>query len=107
MLKRRLILIVGIGVILLPHPALAISSKAGKAGANFLKIGISPRASAMGEAFCAVADDVNSIYYNPAGLTQIKQRTSALMHTDWLQEVNYEFLAYTEPYGSKKTLGLS
>ncbi len=107
MLKKELLLVIVVGLSLLPVQAFAISSEAGKAGANFLKIGVSARASAMGEAFCAVADDVSSIYYNPAGLVQIKQRTSALMHTDWLEEVNYEFLAYAEPYTSRKTFGLS
>ncbi|MDI6735444.1 MAG: PorV/PorQ family protein [bacterium] len=107
MLRRVLISIVGIGLILSPIQVFAISSKAGDAGANFLKVGVSARASAMGEVFCAVADDVSSIYYNPAGLVQIKQRTFGLMHTDWLEEVNYEFLAYAEPYNNDKVFGMS
>ncbi len=107
MLKRGLILIVGLVLLSGDTQAWAISSKAGETGASFLKIGVSARASAMGEAFCAVADDVSSIYYNPAGLTQIKQRTFALMHTDWLEEVNYEFLAYAEPYNNDRAFGIS
>lgn len=107
MLKKGLLLVVAVGLSLLPVQVFAISSKAGEAGANFLKIGVSARASAMGEAFAGIADDVSSIYYNPAGLTQIKQKTTAFMHTEWLEEVNYEFLAYAEPYTPKKTLGLS
>lgn len=107
MLKKGLLLVVVVGWSLLPSQAFAISSNAGEAGANFLKIGVSARASAMGEAFCAVADDISSIYYNPAGLAQIKQKTVGVMHTDWLQEVNYEFLAYAEPYREDKAFGVA
>ena len=37
----------------------------------FDDIGCGPRATAMGQAFTAVADDASAAYYNPAGLTQI------------------------------------
>lgn len=36
--------------------------------AAFEDIGVGPRPTGMGNAFVAVADDVHSIYYNPAGL---------------------------------------
>lgn len=108
MLKNNLILM-GVCSILLfvTQEVFGISSDAGKAGANFLKIGVSARADGMGGTFVAIADDISSIYYNPAGLTQIKQKTYALMHTEWLEGVNYEFLAYAEPYKENKTFGMS
>ena len=40
----------------------------GTTAANFLEIGIGSGPSAMGEAYVAVANDVSSIYWNPAGL---------------------------------------
>ena len=40
----------------------------GTTSANFLEIGTSSRAVSMGEAFVSLADDVNSAYWNPAGL---------------------------------------
>ena len=39
-----------------------------ESGADFLNIGAGARASALGSAYTALADDANSIYYNPAGL---------------------------------------
>ena len=36
--------------------------------AQFLKLGFGARALGMGESFVAVADDISSVYYNPAGL---------------------------------------
>lgn len=43
----------------------------GTTGAVELKIPVGPRAIAMGEAFVAVANDANAIYWNPAGLMQL------------------------------------
>ena len=40
--------------------------------AGFEDTGIGGRQMGMGGAFCALADDVNSIFYNPAGLDRIK-----------------------------------
>ena len=34
--------------------------------------GASPKSIGMGQAFTAVADDFSAAYYNPAGLSQIK-----------------------------------
>ena len=44
------------------------TSKSGTTAAQFLKIGVGPRAVGMGSAFAATADDITSIYWNPAGL---------------------------------------
>jgi long-chain fatty acid transport protein len=38
----------------------------------FDELGAGPRATAMGQAFTALADDPGAAYYNPAGLTQIR-----------------------------------
>jgi len=38
----------------------------------FDELGAGPRATAMGQAFTALADDPAAAYYNPAGLTQIR-----------------------------------
>ncbi len=37
----------------------------------FLMLGSSPRATGMGSAFTAIADDCSAAFYNPAGLTQL------------------------------------
>ena len=69
----------------------------GTTGAAFLKLGTGARPSAMGEAFSAVAGDVNSIYWNPAGLAYASDKQISFVHTEWLQSVRYEYLAYCQP----------
>lgn len=69
----------------------------GSTGAQFLKLSTSARAAGMGEAFCGVGDDINTMYYNPAGLFLIKDSQIAFMHTEWFQDIKYEYLGYCRP----------
>lgn len=73
------------------------NENAGTCVGQFLKIGVGARPCGMGEAFSAVADDVNAIYWNPAGLMQVKEKEGTFMHSEWLSDVRYEFLAYCQP----------
>jgi len=73
------------------------AKSAGKTGATFLKIGNGAKPIAMGEAFCAVADNPATIYYNPAGLVHFDQRELSLTHISWFQKINYEYLTYLNP----------
>ncbi len=74
----------------------AISGK-GTTAATFLKIGVGPRAVAMGESFAGVADDPSTVYWNPAGLSQIPTPAVTAMHTFWLEEIYFEHLAFSFP----------
>lgn len=73
------------------------NKNAGTSGAQFLKIGAGARPAAMGEAFTAVADDVNAIAWNPAGLGRLPSPEFTTMHSQWFQEADYEFAAAAYP----------
>jgi hypothetical protein len=66
----------------------------GLTAANFLKIGSSPRAMALGGAYCSLADDAAAIYWNPAGLTQINGYEIAMMQNNWLPGIEAGFISY-------------
>ena len=51
-------------------PSTETISKVGTSVAQFLKLGVSARTIGMGGAFVAVANDVSTIYDNPAGLAE-------------------------------------
>jgi hypothetical protein len=68
----------------------------GKVGGSELKIGLGPRPVAMGEAFVALADDLNTTAWNPAGLAQLKGYQAGFMHNVYLQETSQEYLAYAQ-----------
>jgi long-subunit fatty acid transport protein len=90
-------------------PAIALGqSKVGQAGAQFLEIGISARAVAMGDAFGAIADDATAVYYNPAGLTQLDRKEAVLTHIAYLADINYEFAGFALPlYDFGGTIGFA
>jgi len=83
-----------------------IASSSAASGVAFLKIDVGARAAGMGGAFVAVADDISSIWCNPAGLSMIKSEEIVLHHQDWLQDTRYECLGYA--YSAQNlTLGVS
>ena len=80
-------------------------SKVGTSVAQFLKIGVSARTIAMGEAFVAVANDVSAIHVNPAGLSRIYANEAMFTHTNWIANTNYDFGAFALNLGTVGTLG--
>lgn len=65
-----------------------------------LKVGAGPRACAMGETFTALSDDVTALYWNPAGLGQVKYPGYFLSHQEFFQDVRTEYLALVTPAGA-------
>lgn len=79
-----------------------------KYAGEFMAIGIGGRALGMGSAFTAVADDIVSAYWNPAGLALIDYPQVALMHDErFAGLVNYDYGAVAVPVGPVSTLALS
>jgi len=82
-------------------------SKRGTTAATFLNIGQGARATAMGSAFVAVADDPSAIYWNAAGLARLDYNGVMFDHTQWIADVKYNFLAGALNLGDFGTLGVS
>ncbi|MEW6096477.1 MAG: PorV/PorQ family protein [bacterium] len=74
-----------------------IYKKAGTTIAQVLEFGVGARACSMGEAFTGIADDFSAIYWNPAGISQIKDIEFNFMHNDWFQGIRYEFVSTIIP----------
>jgi hypothetical protein len=83
-----LIVAAAAAIILLPGVA-----HASKASSGFPTPG--ERAQAMGNAFVAVANDTNAIFWNPAGMALIKDRQAQISHTDlYGLGIDYNYIAY-------------
>ncbi len=82
--------------LLLTTPAFGVFTKLGMAGMPFLKLGVG-RATGMGDAFVAIADDASAAYWNPAGLALLKNREIILNHIDWVMETRHEFITAAFP----------
>lgn len=80
----------------------------GKYAGEFLTLGAGGQSLGMGGAFVAVARDVTSGYWNPAGLSHLDYPEFMLMHSRQFRgEVNYDYGAVGLPVGEKTSLGLS
>jgi hypothetical protein len=74
-----------------------ISGGSGTAGFAFLKMPVGTRAQAMGENFTAVADDVSTIFYNPAGLLKIKDREISAEYIVWFEQISKSNINFVYP----------
>ena len=71
-------------------------SKVGTTAANFLTIPEGSRASGMGGAFVAIANDVTAAFWNPAGLSRLAKNEFIVNHAAWLigTNLNWAGLVY-------------
>jgi len=77
---------------------------------EFLNIGAGARGLAMGNAQVASANDATAGYWNPAGLTGVKDHLNAgIMHAEYFAGIaKYDYLSVAVPVqDNKRTLGLS
>lgn len=99
-------------------PRLAVSCAllaacAGRALAAYEDVGIGARVTGLGQAYTAVADDVYSIYYNPAGLATIERPELGTTYSRLLtglsdgSNIQNSFIGYARPLaaGRQGTLG--
>lgn len=80
--------------------------RAGISTAQFLKIGVGGRASAMGDAFVAIANDVSALYWNPAGLSQFSENQVMFSHNEWLIDINHDFIGAVYHLDSDNSVGI-
>ncbi len=82
-------------------------SKVGTIAASFLEIDVGARAVGMGGAFVAVADDATAIFWNPAGLSRLKNSEAIIIHTNWLVSTSFDFAGFVSPLGQWGTVAAS
>lgn len=72
-------------------------------GIDIFGMGVGARPLALGKSFVAVADDANTIFWNPAGITNLKNVELTAQYSRYFEETNYGFLGLAIP---GKHLGL-
>lgn len=82
-------------------------TKSGTTAAQFLKIGVDARATAMGSAFTAMRGDVSSIFWNAAGLANVQRLETIFVNNDWLAGVGFNYIGFAFPLRHVGVLGLS
>lgn len=76
---------------------------------EFLNIGVDAQAFGMGNAVVAKSGDVNSAYWNPAGLAKIRNDWQAsAMHAEYFQSIaKYDYAAFAIPLENRNVLAIS
>jgi tetratricopeptide (TPR) repeat protein len=73
---------------------------------SFLSMGTGARALGMGSAFCAVADDADAVYWNPAGLAFLSKPEITGLHINLWEDTLYDSLNYAHPINGIGTFGV-
>lgn len=82
-------------------------TKVGTTAAPFLTMSTGARAMGMGTAFVATANDASAMFWNVGGLAQLKKNEVIFNHSDWIADINYEYMGVTMPLSAIGTLGVS
>ena len=64
------------------------ASAEGVSGGQFLRIGVGAKTSALGESGAA-SSGAQSMFYNPAGLNDVKNTELSLSQVQWIADINY------------------
>jgi len=75
---------------------------------EFMNIGVDAAALGMANAVTASTADVNSGYWNPAGLTKLEDNQLALMHASYFANIaQYDYIGYASPIDDRSAYGIS
>lgn len=75
---------------------------------EFMNIGVDAAALGMSGAVTSHTADVNSGYWNPAGILNLDDNQLALMHSSYFANIaNYDYAAFAMPLDNRSAVGIS
>ena len=75
---------------------------------EFLNIGVDAAALGMSNSVVSHTADVNSGYWNPAGLVNLEDSQLALLHSSYFANIaNYNYIAFAKPLDDRSAIALS
>jgi hypothetical protein len=75
---------------------------------EFLNIGVDAAALGMSNAVVASTSNVNSVYWNPAGLMRLEEQEFSLMHASYFANIaQYNYGAFAMPIDDESAFGFS
>ena len=81
--------------------------RAGTSVFTFLNIGVSARATGMGESVVALNQDATSIHYNPAIIAQLGKTELSIAQIQWPAEISYDYFSITRHLQGRHYIGLN
>jgi len=105
-MRKLIISLIVITAVINVSSVSAETGKAGQAGA-FLKFGLGARALGMGGAFCSIAEGIDAVYYNPAGLAFASEKQAGFTYHSLNLDRNLNSAAFIFPVRNEAVMGLS
>lgn len=95
-------------IIFLFSSVYAYSQSVRKYSNEFMSIGVDAAALGMSNAVTSHTGDVNSGYWNPAGLIKVKDKQLSLMHASYFANIaQYDYAAFAMPIDDRSAFGVS
>ena len=78
----------------------------GTSGSEFLLFDTSARGIAMGGAYSAATNDASSLYWNPAGLSQVPRFSATFLHAQYIAGVTYNAASVAKRVNDSSVIAL-
>ena len=97
-----------IAILLLFISSIAYTQSVRKYSNEFMNIGVDAAALGMSNAVTAFSGDVNSGYWNPAGIIKIEDSEVGFMHASYFANIaQYDYAAYAKKVDDRSAWGIS
>jgi hypothetical protein len=81
--------------------------KTGISGASILKVGVGAKAVGIGSAITTVTNDVNQVFWNPAGISMPEGKTQVTFsYNKWIADINHNAFAVSHSFGPWGTVAI-
>ncbi len=87
-----------IAVLIFSPVLFAQFQRPGSTDAQFLKIGISPRGTALGDAYISAVEGAEGTFYNSAALAWIQGTDIVFNHNFWFAGINHDYAAAAQTF---------
>jgi len=83
------------------------TNKAGTSSAQFLKIGVGAEQTSMAGATAALVSDESAMYWNPAGLVEVRRTGFYANFTNWFADIQHNYFGFVLPISNNQTIGIN
>ncbi len=88
-------------------PSFENVEKVAQTGYQFLKINPGARGAGMGDAYATLEGDASVVFWNPAGLSSLKNRSVFAGYTNWFADIKNEAFSAAMDFGGIGVFGIS
>lgn len=96
-MKRNRLIALILAFVLVAPSLVRAQDKVGTTGVQFLKISPTARGVGLADAMLPIANDASTLWYNPAGMTNLKHRELVLSHTNYPAGIAYDYIGMVQP----------